>query len=55
MNARATPAVPSGRRVSDRPLRSAKVYISLPTMSVASPTERTNSSVGSSSGSRISS
>ncbi len=55
MKARATPAVPSGRSVSERPLRSAKVYISLPTMSVPSPTPRTKSSVGSITGSRISS
>jgi hypothetical protein len=38
--ARITPAVPSGRSVSDRSPRSVNVYISLVTMSVDSPTRR---------------
>ena len=46
--------VPSGRRVQLRSPRSRKVYISLPTTSVASPIPRANSSVTSSSGVRIS-
>ena len=45
--ARQTGAVPSGRSVSERPPWSVNVYISLRTMSVASPTVRTNSSVSS--------
>ena len=53
MTARITPAVPSGRRVTDRPPRSAKVYISLETTSVDSPTPRANSAVSSNSGSSI--
>ena len=40
MTLRTTPAVPSGRRVTVRPPRSAKVYISLETTSVDSPTPR---------------
>ena len=42
MTARITPAVPSGRRVTLRSPRSAKVYISLLTTSVDSPTPRAN-------------
>src|ERR1700686_1624298 len=38
-------AVPSGRSVSERPPRSVKVNISLLTMSLPSPTPRTNRSV----------
>ena len=53
-SARTTPAVFSGRSVSERPLRSGKVYISLWTMSVVSPTERAKSSVDSKIGVRIS-
>ena len=53
-NPRTTDAVHSGRSVNDSSPRS-KVYISLRTMSVESPTERANSSVVSSSGVRISS
>jgi hypothetical protein len=48
--ARQTGAVPSGRSVNERPERSSNVYISLPTMSVASPTVRTNSSESSKTG-----
>ncbi len=55
MNARATPAVFSGRRETSRPPRSVKEYISLWTMSDASPTLLTKSSVGSREGVRISS
>ncbi|SHV98782.1 Uncharacterised protein [Mycobacteroides abscessus subsp. abscessus] len=51
MTARITDAVPSGRRVTDRPPRSAKVYISLLTTSVDSPTPRANSPVSSNTGS----
>ncbi len=47
MYARQTGAVPSGRSVNDRPPPSSKLYISLRTMSVASPTPRANSSVAS--------
>ncbi len=43
-------AVPSGRRVSERSPLSANVYISLRTMSVASPTPRSKSPVSSNSG-----
>ncbi len=43
-------AVPSGRSVSERPPLSGNVYISLRTMSVASPTPRSNSPVSSNSG-----
>ena len=53
MTARMTPAVPSGRSVTDRPPRSAKVYISLHTTSVDSPTPRANSPVSSKTGSSI--
>jgi hypothetical protein len=53
MTDRMTPAVPSGRRVTDRPPRSAKVYISLDTTSVDSPTPRANSAVSSNTGSSI--
>ena len=53
-SARMTPAVPSGRSVSERPFLSANVYISFATMSVVSPTPRWNSSVASNSGVRIS-
>ena len=52
--ARTTPAVASGRMVSESPLRSAKVYISLETMSVSSPMDRANNSVRSKMGVRIS-
>src|SRR5690348_12285428 len=45
--ARHTPAVPSGRRVSERPPWSSKVNISFCTMSVVSPTPRANRSVAS--------
>ena len=48
--ARQTPAVPSGRSVSERPALSSKVNISLRTMSVASPTPRANTSVSSNTG-----
>ena len=48
--ARQTGAVPSGRRVIDRPPPSSNVYISLRTMSVASPTPRANRSVVSNTG-----
>ena len=51
--ARTQEAVPSGRRVSESPLRSAKVYISFSTMSVTSPMERLNRSVNSTIGMRI--
>ncbi len=44
-NARAAPAVPSGRSVIERPPLSRKVYISFCTTSVVSPTPRANSSV----------
>ena len=47
MYARQTGAVPSGRRVSERPPPSSNVYISFCTISVASPTPRENSSVDS--------
>ncbi len=40
MTLRTTPAVPSGRSVTDRPPRSAKEYISFETTSVDSPTPR---------------
>ncbi len=43
-------AVPSGRSVSERPPLSGKVYISLRTMSVASPTPRSKRTVSSNSG-----
>ena len=54
MKARITGAVPSGRRVSELPLLSSKVYISFSTMSVLSPMERQKSSVFSTTGTRIS-
>src|SRR5215212_440553 len=47
MYARQTGAVPSGRRVIERPPLSSKVYISFCTTSVDSPTPRANSSVAS--------
>jgi hypothetical protein len=47
MNARISPAVSSGRRVSERPPRSVKVYISLETTSVDSPTPRAKTVVSS--------
>src|SRR5947199_10872103 len=47
MYARHTGAVPSGRRVSERPAPSSNEYISFWTMSVASPTPRANNSVAS--------
>ena len=54
MNERTVGAVPSARSVSERPPLSSKVYISFETMSVSSPTERTNRSVSSKIGVRIS-
>ena len=54
MNERTTPAVPSGFKVMLRSPLSRKVYISLLTMSVVSPTPRRNSSVCSKTGVRIS-
>ena len=54
MKARATPAVPSGLRVMERPPLSSKVYISFCTTSVPSPTPRANNSVCSNIGVRIS-
>ena len=54
MAARQMPAVPSGRRVMERSPLSVKVYISLFTTSVVSPTPRWNSSVCSKVGVRIS-
>ncbi len=48
------PAVPSGRRVTLRSPLSVKVYISFCTTSVVSPTERSNNSVCSKVGMRIS-
>ncbi len=54
MTERTTPAVPSGRRVSDRSPRSVKVYISFETTSVDSPTPRANSCVSSKTGSSTS-
>ena len=45
--ARQIAAVPSGRRVSERPALSSKVNISFCTTSVDSPTPRANSSVSS--------
>ena len=54
MYARAAGAVPSGRRDRLRPPLSSNVYISLPTMSVSSPTLRTKSAVSSTMGVRIS-
>ena len=53
MTERMTPAVPSGRSEMDRPPRSSKVYISLLTTSVDSPTPRTNSPVSSNTGSSM--
>ena len=47
MNARATPAVYSGRRVTASPPRSVKLYISLVTTSEVSPRVRLNTSVNS--------
>ena len=55
MTARITPAVPSGRRVIERPPRSSNVYISLETTSVDSPTPRVNNSVSSKTGNSINS
>ena len=52
--ARQMPAVYSGRKVSDSPPRSVKVYISLETTSVVSPMPRANSSVNSKIGVAIS-
>ncbi len=60
MYARTTPAVFSGRSVSDCDFslaaraRSSHVYISFETMSVSSPTLRANSDVSSNTGVRIS-
>ena len=48
--ARAIPAVNSGRSVSDSPPRSSKLYISFETTSVVSPSERENTSVFSNTG-----
>ena len=53
MTARMTPAVPSGRSVTERSPRSAKVYISLDTTSVDSPTPRANRPVSSNTGSSM--
>src|SRR5699024_5109613 len=53
MTERITPAVPSGRSVTERSPRSAKVYISLLTTSVDSPTPRANSAVSSNTGSSM--
>ena len=53
--ARTQLAVCSGRRVRLAPSRSGNEYISFSTMSVAPPIERTNSSVRSRRGVRISS
>ena len=50
MEARAIPAVNSGRRERDSPPRSSKLYISLETISVVSPIERANTSVFSNTG-----
>ena len=44
------PAVSSGRRVSERPPRSSKVYISFVTTSVDSPTPRAKTAVSSKTG-----
>ena len=52
--ARTAPAVPSGRSVIERPPLSVNVYICFSTTSVVSPTERSNSSVCSNTGVRIS-
>ena len=54
MTARTMPAVASGRRVSDEPSRSSKVYISFETMSVSVPMPRAKRSVSSNTGVRIS-
>ena len=54
ITARTTPAVASGRRVSEPPSRSANVYISFATMSVSAPMPRAKSSVSSKIGVRIS-
>lgn len=54
MTARITPAVPSGRKVTERSPRSANVYISLDTTSVDSPTPRANSAVSSKIGNSMS-
>ena len=53
MTDRIAPAVPSGRNVIERPPRSSKVYISLLTTSVDSPTPRSNNAVSSKTGSSI--
>ena len=45
-----TGAVPSGRRVSERPFRSSNVYISFVTTSLVSPEVREKSSVASNPG-----
>jgi hypothetical protein len=50
MYARQIGAVPSGRSVSERPLRSSNVYISFWTMSEPAPEVRANSSVSSKTG-----
>ena len=54
MNMRATPAVPSGFKVTERSPLSVKVYISFWTTSVVSPTLRRKSSVCSNTGVRVS-
>ncbi len=54
MMARATDGVYSGRRVTDRPPLSVKVYISLVTMSEVWPVPFSKSSVGSMTGARSS-
>ena len=53
MTARTTPAVPSGRSVTDRSPRSRNVYISLLTTSVDSPTPRAYRPVSSNTGSSM--
>ena len=54
MYARTADAVPSGRRLTERPSRSSNVYICFSTTSVTSPTDRTNSGVYSRTGVRSS-
>ncbi len=50
MKDRISPAVSSGRRVSERPPLSVKEYISLLTTSVDSPTPRAKTAVSSNTG-----
>jgi hypothetical protein len=54
MKARTVPAVPSGRSASTSSPLSWKTYISLETMSVASPTPRAKRACGSTTGVRTS-